>query len=244
MAHCVHCGASTSQSNRFCAQCGARAFGEDVVGHAKVPASLARIHRICFSTLIVWTSFWLADVIAGMASIPKHPEVSGIANLIALGVVGSIWFVPALVLCLIAIATKPMRSVPWPDSTKAITGVLSGLASFAAILLVFAAQPDQTQTARRVTYVVDCDQSSSSARCYQSSEVTYQNASGGTEQKRVTLPWALEIRERSGSFAYVSAQTPYEYAFVHVAIYVDGQVLREATSTVSEGIASAGGSVP
>lgn len=74
--------------------------------------------------------------------------------------------------------------------------------------------------------------------------LTYQNESGGTEQKTVKLPWALEWRIESPHFLYLSAQKTGESGIVHVAVYCDGQLLQEAESTSEYGIATASGRVP
>ena len=77
--------------------------------------------------------------------------------------------------------------------------------------------------------------------------VTYQNASGGTEQHLVELPWTLELREQPlGAFAYISAQksdTFDDMSSIHVAVYEDGVLLQEATSGGEYAIASASGRV-
>jgi hypothetical protein len=75
-------------------------------------------------------------------------------------------------------------------------------------------------------------------------ELTYQNQSGGTEQRKVSMPWNLEIKARSGAFLYLSAQKQGERGTIHATIYIDGQVLQQADSDSPYGIASVSGRVP
>lgn len=85
----------------------------------------------------------------------------------------------------------------------------------------------------RVQYQVD-----GSAR---RASLTYQNASGGTEQKTVALPVSMVFDAPSGRFVYLSAQNGDQQGTIHVAITVDGRVLQEATSSSRYGIATASG---
>ena len=75
-------------------------------------------------------------------------------------------------------------------------------------------------------------------------ELTYQNESGGTEQRAVALPWTLEFNARHGAFLYLSAQKQQEYGTIHAAVYVDAQPLQEAYADAAYGIASASGTAP
>lgn len=74
--------------------------------------------------------------------------------------------------------------------------------------------------------------------------LTYQNASGGTEQRIVGLPSSMSFYSMPGRFVYVSAQNKTSSGDVHVSITVDGSVLQQATSSTAYGIATASGSVP
>ena len=74
--------------------------------------------------------------------------------------------------------------------------------------------------------------------------LTYQNQSGGSEQKTVLLPWTLEFTAHDHSFLYISAQKQSEDGTVHAVIYVNGNLVQEAESTSSYGIATVSGRVP
>ena len=74
--------------------------------------------------------------------------------------------------------------------------------------------------------------------------LTYQNASGGTEQKTVSLPWTLELTAPSGEFLYLSAQKQQEYGTITARVYVDGTMLQQAEADSDYGIALVSGRVP
>ena len=73
--------------------------------------------------------------------------------------------------------------------------------------------------------------------------LTYRNAGGGTEQNDVALPATLSFRTVAGAFVYISAQKKGEEGTVHVAIRVDGILMRQSISSSPYGIASASGRV-
>lgn len=76
-----------------------------------------------------------------------------------------------------------------------------------------------------------------------SASLTYRNASGGTEQRTVPVPWSLEMQLPSGEFLYVSAQKKNSSGNIRASILVDGHVIQEAESTDEYGIASVSGAV-
>lgn len=69
--------------------------------------------------------------------------------------------------------------------------------------------------------------------------ITYQNESGGTEQREVDLPWTSGFPGRRGQFLYISAQKPSERGTVKVAIDLDGTRAQQAESNSPYGIATA-----
>jgi hypothetical protein len=73
--------------------------------------------------------------------------------------------------------------------------------------------------------------------------MTYQNASGGTEQQgSKKLPWTYRVGEaRSGQFFYISAQSSGLGSLV-VEIVIDGTVVKHSESSGEYSIASASGS--
>ncbi len=79
--------------------------------------------------------------------------------------------------------------------------------------------------------------------------LTYTNESGGTEQNVAVLPWKLELgNQKAGSFEYISAQKEAaaegNYDSITVSIYVDGVLVKEASTAEDYGIATVSGSVP
>lgn len=77
-----------------------------------------------------------------------------------------------------------------------------------------------------------------------SASLTYQNQSGGTDQKTANLPWTLVFKGQRGAFVYISAQNQRDYGRLYVAIYVDSQLMQQAESNSPYGIASASGQLP
>jgi len=73
--------------------------------------------------------------------------------------------------------------------------------------------------------------------------LTYRNAGGGTEQNDVNLPTAFHFTTVTGAFVYISAQKKGREGIVHVAIRVDGILMRQSTSSSPFGIATASGRV-
>jgi hypothetical protein len=70
--------------------------------------------------------------------------------------------------------------------------------------------------------------------------LTYENASGGTEQiDGVTLPWRLTLEARTGQFLYISAQNKGESGDVTVTIYRNESPVKSSTSKGAYSIASA-----
>lgn len=60
--------------------------------------------------------------------------------------------------------------------------------------------------------------------------VVYTNASGSTEMREVTLPWAEEFTGRYGEHLYLSAQDKGGVGLIVVSITVNGHIVRDATS--------------
>lgn len=130
--HCTACGTELGDPQQFCPKCGA-SLGA-VLQKAARPPSAPRsggFHRFTLGAFSVWTGLWLGGAIAGMVKVSEHGNISGAGAIgvgLGLGMMAVIWFVPAVVLGLIAIATKPSPHVPWPTVTKVTTAVLTGLA--------------------------------------------------------------------------------------------------------------------
>jgi hypothetical protein len=60
--------------------------------------------------------------------------------------------------------------------------------------------------------------------------LTYENESGGTEQRDVTFPWSMEMDKKQGDFVYVSVRNNYVEGAVTCQIWVDGKKYKESTS--------------
>jgi len=68
--------------------------------------------------------------------------------------------------------------------------------------------------------------------------LTYTNATGGTEQHDVKLPWTMSFDGRYGEFPYLSAQDKGNNSAIVASISINGRVVKDATSTEEYGIAS------
>lgn len=74
--------------------------------------------------------------------------------------------------------------------------------------------------------------------------LSYNNQSGGIVQLTVRCPWTLEMSERSGFIAYISAQQWSEVTSCHAAVYIDGQLAQEATEKGQYRVVTASIAVP
>lgn len=61
-------------------------------------------------------------------------------------------------------------------------------------------------------------------------DLTIYNASGGTEQISVDLPWVLRFTGRPGQFLYLSATNPTATGALSARLSIDGAVLQQATA--------------
>lgn len=74
-----------------------------------------------------------------------------------------------------------------------------------------------------------------------SASLTYRNASGGTDQMEVSLPWSKTFEAAPGAFLYLSAQNQNDYGALRVQVKVDGIVAQEGETNAEYGIATASG---
>jgi hypothetical protein len=81
-------------------------------------------------------------------------------------------------------------------------------------------------------------QMSGSARA---ASLTYQNATGDTEQKDVSMPWTMAFDAQSGAFLYLSGQNKGESGSVTCSILVNNVVVKTSTSEGAYKIASCSG---
>ena len=75
-------------------------------------------------------------------------------------------------------------------------------------------------------------------------DLTYNNASGGTEQKTVALPWSQSYTVPAGGFLYVSAQNDGQSGSVTCEIVVNGGTVKTSTSEGAYKIATCNGRLP
>ena len=74
-------------------------------------------------------------------------------------------------------------------------------------------------------------------------DITINNATGGTEQKTVDIPWHTKFRTNVGQFLYVSAQIDSDRdSEVTCKILVNDRVIQQASSKGAFAIASCSGS--
>jgi len=93
-------------------------------------------------------------------------------------------------------------------------------------------------TARPSTYDIIYRISGSTSKA----SLTYENASGNTEQQDVRVPWELELEVPAGQFLYISAQNDRDSGSIRCEIVQDGKVVEEASSSGAYVIASCSGS--
>ena len=68
--------------------------------------------------------------------------------------------------------------------------------------------------------------------------LTYSNATGGTEQHDVKLPWTITFDGRYGEFLYLSAQDKGDNVRIVSSISVNGTVVKDAAASAEYGIAT------
>lgn len=152
--------------------------------------------------------------------------------------------------CQADLRQQPAQASPTtPASQAASMSCLGcfGLLAFLFILgLVMPSTPSTRSTSRtstttsaaksyKVTYKVGGSTSKAS--------ITIQNASGGTEQREVRVPWSSSFNVKPGQFVYLSAQNKSEYGTVEARIELNGKTVQSASSNEDYGIASVSGRI-
>lgn len=74
-------------------------------------------------------------------------------------------------------------------------------------------------------------------------KLTYQNATGSSQQEEIEIPWSTTFSAPAGQFVYLSGQLANK-GTIRCRILVDGQPFKEAESKGEYVIASCSGSVP
>jgi hypothetical protein len=269
--YCGKCGTLVVDGDRFCRQCGASTPllpGQGVPRTQKLPG---RLHRLCISGLFVWTAAWASLTVRYFTLVSDAASRSDGAALglgLGLGMYGFFWFLPSMVLGIIAVATKPTPAVPWPRSTRVVTSTV------VATILLFplvgrptggtADEERHSSTAssqgrlHEVRYVVDAGEPEFKIIFPSRANLTYRNETGGTEQTSVAVRWELKMQCPAGFIPYIAAQKgeePWDHVpmtdksglwhnkAIHVAVYVDGRLVQQAESSAPYGVASASGEV-
>ena len=125
--------------------------------------------------------------------------------------------------------------------------ILAVLAVLVFLQRVFHQVEVTRETLHDVIYMID----DGGQGAYLAAGLTYINSSGGTQQEdfngmdhHLLGHFEIEVQRVSGSPVYISAQLKDEFQdTVHVAIFVDGKLLQEASSEGTYSIATASGSV-
>jgi hypothetical protein len=125
---CKHCGAQTDEAALFCSKCGAKSSEEIRVVPSVPQKAAGGFHRFCLGALAVWTAFWAGMTFSVLGGLSNSVQHNGWAMAgVGLGLVfyGLLWFIPFIVLTVLASATRPSPSVPWPRGSKWATILLS-----------------------------------------------------------------------------------------------------------------------
>ncbi len=78
----------------------------------------------------------------------------------------------------------------------------------------------------------------------QRADLTYTNASGGTEQIEVNVPYGKSFTMKRGSFVYISAQNKGDFGSINCEILFNSQSYKKSTSSGAYKIATCSGKVP
>ena len=267
---CGSCGAAVSESNRFCQKCGLSTAASEKKGSngARLPG---RLHRFCISALLVWTAGWIGLTVTYINVVSDAAGNSAGAMIglgLGLGMYGVFWFLPSVVLGIIAVASRPSPSVAWPRSTRIWTAALA-LTAFLFLQTLHlrpgSSNNDMHSTGHsrsgslhEVRYLVDAGEPEYTIIYPSKANLTYRNETGGSEQTTVTIPWELKMQCPSGFISYIAAQKgeePWDHVprtdksglwhnrAIHVAVYVDGHIMQQAKSSSPYGVASASAQV-
>jgi hypothetical protein len=114
-----------------------------------------------------------------------------------------------------------------------------GLAAYLASKKPIASGPKSTE--HQVRYSVT---GSSTGNYVQRASLTYRNASGGTDQMTVALPWSMTFTVQPRQFVYLSAQNTDDFGSLECIIYLDDVPVKRAASNTAYGIATVSGTIP
>ena len=101
--------------------------------------------------------------------------------------------------------------------------------------------PRPTKRPQSLTYDVTYKVSGSTKKA----SVTLENASGGTEQFDISVPWSKTyFGMQKGDFVYISAQNAQSSGSIKAEIIIDGRTYRKSESSGQYVIASCSGLIP
>lgn len=128
---CPKCAAEVSESAEYCARCGLR-LSENKLLNKSLPG---KFHRFCLALIAIWTALWAGSFASAGAPAPPTGTAAAVGWTLGAGLIIGAWGFVVVILAVLAIATKPSPSVPWPRSTKLTTGVLSACLFLLPVLL-------------------------------------------------------------------------------------------------------------
>ncbi len=145
---CKNCGSQMDESARFCPKCGANLGPK--TDHVPPPSGVlpGGLHRFCISALIVWTAFWAGltfSVVGSLGQQARESTGATIGSGLGLGFYALFWFLPSVVLGIVAIAAKPPQPVVCPRSTKWLTVALVTFFFFGPQLSHFVSTSSETK---------------------------------------------------------------------------------------------------
>ncbi len=130
--HCTECGTEVRDSDRFCPNCGASSKLTGARHQSDRSKRPGAFHRFCIGMLVIWTALWFGLTIAAVNAVTEGGRATDAGTALGLGLglgfYAVLWFIPSVILAILAVATKPTPSVPWPRATKVATTALALLA--------------------------------------------------------------------------------------------------------------------
>jgi hypothetical protein len=131
---CEQCSADNDTDALFCKKCGSDLKGKAIQPDAGQKTKSGRFYRFCLATVAIWTCFMLGSLLAMGFSLVNHgvidPAAFGFGFGLGFAVLAALWFIGTVVLLLLAVATRPKISAPWPRSTQVAAVLLAVLALF------------------------------------------------------------------------------------------------------------------
>ena len=124
---CRNCGAQVQDADSFCQKCGANSSVEAKATQPVTRKKPGRFHRFCVGALSVWTALWAGltlSMLANLSNIAQQNEWAMAGMGLGLMFYGVLWFLPSLVLGILAIATRPGPGAAWSRGAKWVTALL------------------------------------------------------------------------------------------------------------------------